>query len=104
MGRVIGYYRYQIERAHMKRLMLSALVLVLLNSSAVWAEIVDTPDFGKGTSIDLQLFKFPIEANPHSNVVSETKEEGDVKYDGGKEKEILDKKVDDAIKKALEEK
>jgi len=88
----------------MKRLMLSALVSVLLNYSAVWAATVDTPDFGKGTSIDLQFFKFPIEVNPHSNVVSEKKEEGDAKYDGGKEKEILDKKVDDAIKKALEEK
>jgi hypothetical protein len=88
----------------MKRLMFSALVLVLLNHSAVWAATVDTPDFGKGTSIDLQLFQFSIEANPHSNVVSEKKEEGDVKHDGGKEKKILDKKVDDAIKKALEEK
>jgi hypothetical protein len=88
----------------MKRLMLSALVSVLLNYSVVLAATVDTPDFGKGISIDLQPFKFPIEANPHSNVVSEKKEEGDAKYDGGKAKEILDKKVDDAIKKALEEK
>ena len=86
----------------MKRLMLSALVSVLLNYSVVWAATVDTPDFGKGTSIDLQLFKFPIEADPHSNVVNEKK--GETKYDGGKEEEMLDKKVDDAIKKALEEK
>ena len=83
---------------------LSVLLSVLLSYSAVWAAAIETPDFGKGTSIDLQLFTFPIEANPHSNVVSEKKEEGDAKYDGGKEKEILDKKVDDAIKKALEEK
>ena len=88
----------------MKRLILYALVSVLLNYSAVWAVTVDTPDFGKGTSIDLQLFEFPIEANPHSNVVSEKKEEGDAKYYGGKEKEIQDKKVDDAIKKAWQEK
>jgi len=88
----------------MKRLILSALVSVLLNYSAVWAATVDTPDFGKGTSIDLQLFNFPIEANPHSNVVSEKKDEGDAKYDGGKEKGIQDKKVDDAIKKAWQDK
>lgn len=86
----------------MKRLMLSALVSVLLNYSAVWAATVDTPDFGKGISIDLQLFKYPIGANPDSNAVKEKKGEGEPANDENKEKKVLDKKIDDAIKKALE--
>jgi len=88
----------------MKIWILSVLFSMLLSYSAVWAATLETPDIGKNTFFDLQLFKFPIEADPYSNVISEKKEEGETKYDGGKEKETLDKKVDDAIKKALEEK
>ncbi|MFZ0944884.1 MAG: hypothetical protein WB930_14355 [Syntrophobacteraceae bacterium] len=86
----------------MKICVLSVVFWMLLSYSAVWAVTIETPDIGKNTFIDLQLFKFPIKADPHSNVVSEKK--GETKYDGGKEEEMLDKKVDDAIKKALEEK
>ena len=88
----------------MKIWILSVLFSMLLSYSGVWAATIETPDIGKNTFIDLQLFEFPIGADPHSNVVSGKKEKGEAKYDGGKEREMLDKKVDDAIKKALEEK
>ena len=84
------------------RIILSVLVSVLLSCPAVWAAVINTPDIGKGTLIDLQLLEVPIEANPPSSAAS-GKNEGETKNDGKKEKE-LDKKVDDAIKKALEEK
>jgi len=86
----------------MKTLILSVLFSVLLSYPVVSAAVIDTPDIGKGTLIDLQLFKVPFGANPPSNAASD-KNEGETKDDGKKEKE-LDKKVDDAIKKALEEK
>jgi hypothetical protein len=86
----------------MKIWIFSVLLSVLLSYSAVWAAAIDTPDFGKGTSIDLQLFKFQIGANPDSNAVKEKKGEGEPANDENKEKKVLDKKIDDAIKKALE--
>ncbi len=88
----------------MKIRILSVSFSMLLSYSGVWAATLETPDIGKNTFIDLQLFEFPIGTSPHSNVVSGKKEKGEAKYNGGKDKEMLDKKVDDAIKKALEEK
>jgi hypothetical protein len=48
--------------------------------------------------------KVPIGSTPDSGAVREKKGEGEARNDKKREKEILDKKVDDAIKKAWEEK
>ena len=88
----------------MKRWVLSVLFPIFLSYPAVWGAAGDAPDLGKATLLDFELLKIPIGANPHSNVVSEKKREGEAKNDEKKEKEILNKKVDDAIKKAWEEK
>jgi hypothetical protein len=88
----------------MKRWTLAVSSAILLIHSTVWAAALETPNFGKGTSIDLELFKFPIEANPDSIAVKEKNREGEAARGEDKEKKVLDKKVDDAIKKALEDK
>ncbi len=79
-------------------------IFMLLSYSAASAATLETPDIGRNTFIDLQVLKFPIESTPPSNLANEKKEKAEAKYDGVKEKQMLDKKVDDAIKKALEEK
>jgi hypothetical protein len=86
----------------MKRWILSVLFSIFLSCPAVSYAAGDAPDLGKATLIDLELFKFPFGANPDSNAVKEKKGEGEARYDEKKEKEIQEKKVDDAIRKAWE--
>jgi hypothetical protein len=62
----------------------------------------DSPDLGKATLIDLELLRVPFGANPDSNAVKDKKGEGEAGYDEKKEKQIQEKKVDDAIRKAWE--
>lgn len=87
----------------MNKWLLPISFAILLNNSVVWAAPIETTDGGKRTLIDFQLFQLPIEANHNSKAISEKKEKGEEKH-GGKEEKMLDKKVDDAIKRALEEK
>jgi len=56
------------------------------------------------TWYNFPLLKVPIGSTPDSGAVREKKGEGEARNDKKREKEILDKKVDDAIKKAWEEK
>ena len=88
----------------MRRWILSVLFSILLSCPAVSGAAGDAPDLGKATLFDLQFFKLPIGASPPSNAVGGKKEEGEAKSDESKAKESLDKKVDDAINKAREEK
>jgi hypothetical protein len=88
----------------MKRWVVSVLFPFFLSYPAVSGAAGDAPDLGKATLLDFELLKIPIGADPHSNAVSEKKREGKATNDEKKEKEILNKKVDDAIKKAWEEK
>ena len=81
---------------------LSVLFAILLSYPAVSGAVGG--DLGKATLFDLQFFELPIGANPHSDAVDEKNGEREAKRGEQKDKKILDKKVDDAIKKAFEEK
>jgi len=63
----------------------------------------DTFDTGKGTTITAPLLKIPFGAIPPSNSDAEKKWEEEHKNDKIKEQQALDKKVDDAIRKAWEQ-
>jgi len=86
------------------RWLLHLLLSILLGFPALSNAAGDTPDLGKATMIDLELLKIPLGENPSSNAASEKKAEGQVSGEEKREKEALDKKVDDAIRKAWEEK
>ena len=77
---------------------------IFLSYSTAWGATVETPNFGKGTSIDLKLFTLPLDENPDCKNVKEKKREGEPANDESKGKKALDRKVDDAIRKALEDK
>jgi hypothetical protein len=87
-----------------KRWVLAVLFSFLLGCPVVWGADGDVPDIGKGTMVDFQVLKFPIGAKPDPNAGKDKNGEEEVKNDQQKQKEIIDKKVDDAIKKAWEEK
>jgi len=86
----------------MKRWILPVSFAILLIYSTVWAATLETPNFGKGTSIDLELFRLPIDANPDPNAAKQKNGDGEAARDENKEKKVLYKKVNDAIKKAVE--
>ncbi len=90
----------------MKRWIIFVLFSILLSYPAVSGAADDTFDTGKSTMFGYQFLKFPIGAgaNPDSNAAKDDKGEGEAQKARDKEKQILDKKVDDAIKKAWEEK
>jgi hypothetical protein len=88
----------------MKRWVLSVLFSLFLSYPVVSAAANDPLDVGRATMFDFQFLKLPFGAVPDSDTVKEKKGEGEARNDEKKEKEILDKKVDDAIKKAWEEK
>ncbi len=87
----------------MRRWTLVILFSILLNSPAVplGHAASDTPDSGKSMLLNVPIFKVPLGSDPDSGSRKEKKqEEGRVKSEENKERDALDKKVDDAIKKA----
>ena len=88
----------------MKRWIIFVFCSILLSYPAVSGAADDTFEPGKGTSFAYPFLKIPTDSPPDSGAVKEKKGEREAKNDEKKEKEIRDKKVDDAIKKAWEEK
>ncbi len=88
----------------MKRWIIFVLFSLLLSYLAVPAGADDTFDPGKGTSFNYPLLKYPIGSPPESSAAKDKNGQGEVRNDEKREKAIQDKKVDDAIKKAWEEK
>jgi predicted small secreted protein len=64
----------------------------------------DISDPGKSTLFNYPLVKIPIGSKSDSNTSKEKMGDEEANYDETKEKEKHDKKVDDAIKKAWDEK
>jgi hypothetical protein len=87
----------------MKRWIISVLFAIFVSNPAVLGAADDQLNPGKAILFDFTFFKIPIGSNPDSNAAKEKKEEGAAKNDETKEKEKQDKKVDDAIRKAWEE-
>ena len=75
-----------------------------LGYPAVSGAADDTLNSGKGHLFDFPFFNVPIGSTPDSGAVEENKGKGEARDGKKREKEIRDKKVDDAIKKAWEEK
>ncbi len=88
----------------MRRWIIFVLCLLLLSYLAVSSAADDTLDPGKGTSFNYPFLKYPIGLAPESGAAKDKNGQGEVKNDPEREKAIQDKKVDDAIKKAWEEK
>jgi hypothetical protein len=91
----------------MKRwIFLGLLFSILLGYPPVAAKAFDPQDRGRDVSFSLPFVKIPIGSQPKANSDVEHKEEGKLSYEQQmkEEKKIRDKKVDDAIKKAWEEK
>ena len=88
----------------MKRWIIFVFCSILLCYPAVSGAGDDTFEPGKGTSFSYPFLKIPTDSNPDSVAAKEKKGEIEARNDDKKEKEIRDKKVDDAIKKAWEEK
>ncbi len=87
----------------MKRWTISVLLAIFLSAPIVARATDDQFDPGRTSLFNLPFLKIPIGASPDSPDTKEKKEEGPVKSDAAKEKEKQDKKVDDAIKRAWEE-
>lgn len=88
----------------MKRWMIPVLFSVLLCYPAVSDASDDITHSGQTLLLNYPLMTIPFGAGPDSKAGSEKKAEGQHKYDEETEKKMMDKKVDDAIKKAWEEK
>ncbi|MGA2401406.1 MAG: hypothetical protein ABSG91_06840 [Syntrophobacteraceae bacterium] len=88
----------------MKKWIMFVLFSILLSCPALSGAADDIFDPGKGTLFSYPFFKIPFGEDQDSNVAREKTGDGEVRNDPKKEKEIRDKKVDDAIKKAWEEK
>ena len=85
----------------MKRWIIFVLFSILLSYPAVSGAVDDTFDTGRTTMFNYPFLKFPIGAG----ATKDNKVEEEPQNDPKKEKQqILDKKVDDAIKKAWQEK
>lgn len=84
----------------MNRWIISVLLTVFLSIPAVSGAADDQLDPGRTSLFNLPFVKIPIGSNLDSK---DKKEEGQAKNNETKEKEKQDKKVDDAIKKAWEE-
>jgi hypothetical protein len=88
----------------MRRWIFFVLVAILLNNPVVpVAADNNTPDSGRTTMFDYPVFSMPIGTKPD---YSKDKKDGEETSEQKKEKEkaMMDKKVDDAIKKAWEDK
>jgi len=88
----------------MKRRIILVWFSILLGCLNVSGAGDDPLDPGRANPFDFPLLKVPIGSTPTSGAVKEKKGEGVARNDKKTEKDILDKKVDDAIKKAWEEK
>ena len=88
----------------MKRWIVSVLLAIFLSAPAVSGAADDTFDPGRNTIFNFPFFKIPIGSNQDSKTAEEKKEQEEVKNNQTKEREKEDKKVDDAIRKAWEEK
>ncbi len=86
----------------MKRLIIFILFSILLCCPAVAGAADDTFDPGKATMFSYPFLKVPLGEGSESNGAKDKKVEGAAGVNEKKEKEIRDKKVDDAIKKAWE--
>ena len=87
----------------MNRWIICVLLAIFLSSPAVSGAADDQLDTGRTTMFNFPFFKVPLGSNPDSKAAGEKKEEGEARNNETKEKERQDKKVDDAIKKAWEE-
>jgi hypothetical protein len=87
----------------MKRWSISILLAIFLSIPAVLGAADDQLDTGRGTFLDFPFFKLPIGSNPEAEAGREKKEQGEARNDATREKEKQDKKIDDAIRKAWEE-
>jgi hypothetical protein len=87
----------------MKRWIIPVLLAILLCSLTVTGAADDQFDPGRANLFNLPFFKIPLGSNTDSGDAREKKEKEEVKSDQTKEKEKEDKKVDDAIRKAWEE-
>jgi len=88
----------------MKRWIIFILFAILLSYPVVSGAADDTFEPGKGTSFSYPFMKVPIDSVPDSSPAMDKKGEKEARNDDKKEKEIRDKKIDDAIKKAWGEK
>ena len=92
----------------MRRLIIFVFLSILLSCPAVSGAADSTLDPGKTTMFSYPFFKIPIGGtgtNQDSSITKEKKEGGEPLNDEKKDKkDVLDKKVDDAIKRAWEEK
>jgi len=91
-------------KSTMKRWIIFVLLSILLGCPAVSGAADDTFDRGKDTTFTCPLFKIPFGSKSDSGSVREDRGETEARNDQRKDKETLDKKVDDAIKRAWEEK
>jgi len=88
----------------MKGWVILALLLIFL-SYPVSVVAEETQDSGKNSNFGLPVFKIPLGSTQNSSSASDKKGESETYTEKKqKQKEIEDKKVDDAIKKAWEEK
>jgi hypothetical protein len=87
----------------MKRWIIAVLLAIFLSSPVVSGAVDDPLDTGKANLFNVPFFKVPFGSNPDSNDARDKKEEGTASDNAAKEKEKQNKKVDDAIKKAWEE-
>ena len=90
----------------MKKWIISVVFAILLCCPVVAGAGDDLFDSGKSTMFNYPLMKIPIGDKPSSDsaIMDKNKKHEEAKNDPEKEKETRDKKVDDAIKKAWDEK
>jgi hypothetical protein len=89
----------------MRRLVIFVLFSILLSYPALSAIAADdTFDQGKTNPIALPFLQFPVGENYGYKTAGDKTTEVDPKAEEKKKNDILDKKVDEAIKKAWEEK
>jgi hypothetical protein len=87
----------------MRRWIIAVLFSMLMSYPAVSGAADNTLDSGRSSLFNYPLMNIPIGEGSSSGTNKDKKKDGEVS-DQEKEKKILDKKVDDAINKAWEEK
>ncbi len=87
----------------MKRWIIFVLFAILFSYPAVSGAADDTFAPGRGTSFDYPFMSVPLDSPKDSGDGKAQNGEKEAKYNEQKEKEMRDKKVDDAIKKAWEQ-
>jgi hypothetical protein len=88
----------------MKRWIIFVLFAILLSYPAVSGAGDDTFAPGKGTCFGCPFMTVPIDPPSDSGDLKAKNGDKEARYDEQKEKEIRDKKIDDAIKQAWEQK